>query len=179
MADELKYSLTNVHTAIAGILMFIMLLLISACTTTNPPVQEKDIFDRIVTPKIIFPDPAVLALFEVYPPKTGTLEGKEIEFTEYKFSLIPLPEWENYENDYYITITVIWLPGGTFPHQGGIPGMGPKHGFFGWVERTPDGKYDLLIVLEDRIPKDFVAPKLEHPAAIAKRLMLRYSQQDQ
>jgi hypothetical protein len=127
---------------------------------------EKDFFDSIVTPEIVFPDPAVRALYEGLPPVT-----LDNGWRGYTFMLI---RQSAMKKRHFCIITVLWAPAGTFP-QGSKGTGGPGGGFVNFSTQTSDGKYDLRISLADRLPVAANAPVFDLDST-AKRLLLRYSQ---
>jgi hypothetical protein len=180
MTNGLKSSLTNdVRTVIVGMLACITFLSIAACDKTDSSVQTetppapppsveaaKDIFDSIVTPEAVFPDPAVRALFELTPPETS-----EKGWRGYSFTLIQQPDMNN---RHFCIISVVWAPAGTF-HQGFRGTGGPGGGFVDFSTQTSDGKYDLRVSLGDLLPNTVNVPEFDLDS-IAERLLLHYSQ---
>jgi len=126
-------------------------------------------FDRIVTPEIVFPDPAERALFEMLPPET-----LDNGWRAYAFPFIRQPNMDN--KDFYL-ITVVWAPAGTFhPGLGGTGG--PRGGIVDRSTRTPDGLYDFRVSLGMLLPSVIAenVPEIDLDSMI-ERLLLQYSQE--
>jgi hypothetical protein len=179
MADGLNR--VNVCAAIGGILAFIAFLSVAACTTTNPPLKTevspepsastaaaKDLsfFDSIVTPEVVFPDPATRALYEEFPPDTTEGGGRR-----YSFVLIRQP---GMSNRHFHVITVIWASAGTFSQGVGGTG-GPGGGFVDFTTRTQDGTYDLRVSEAMLLPDGVEEAEFDLHSTV-ERLLLRYSQ---
>jgi len=176
----MKNPLSNAPAIAAGVLAFIAFLSIPACTVTNPSPQVKvpsapptsakaaknlSFFDGVVTPEIVFPNPAERALFEMLPPRTLENGGRA-----YVFPLIRQPGMD--DGDLYL-ITVVWAPAGTFhPGLGGTGG--PGGGIVDYAARTPDGLYDLRVSLGMQLPAVIDVPEFNFDS-IVERLLQRYS----
>ncbi|MCL2589790.1 MAG: hypothetical protein FWD67_02635 [Betaproteobacteria bacterium] len=175
MSNGLKYSLTNVCAAVAGMLACVAFLSIAGCTEKGSPPQAgaapsanvdviKDLsfFDSITTLDAVFPDPAVQALFEVSPP-----EMKEPGSRVYLFALTPQT------NGLYV-VSIKWVLEGTSSQvMGGGGNLGRGEVFY--TTNTPDGKYELFVLLQTQLPFTAVVPQFDLEGT-AKRLLLRYSQ---
>jgi hypothetical protein len=191
MIDHLKYPLINARATIAEILACIAFLSIAACTTagsssqaeapSEPPanvdaIKDLSFFDSIVTPEVVFPDPAVRALYQAYPP--STTEYKDQASTFYTFSLIQRPGMDPDSDAHYIHVLLSCMPtrAEAFPaarhhHNEGIAGRKDEHIEF--VMPLPGGRYSLSVSSDMRLSDMVDVPEFD-PESTAKRLRLHY-----
>jgi hypothetical protein len=122
--------------------------------------------DAIVTPELVFPDPATRQLYDAIPPETSQ-EG----WRSYGFLLKPQPGMTP-ERHFHI-VSVTWAPAGTLPQ--GLRGIGgPNGGFVDWAASTADGLYDIRVSEGTLLPDTVVLPEFELEET-TERLLQGYS----
>jgi hypothetical protein len=103
------------------------------------------IFDDVVRPEILFPDPAERALYQALP--VGDVHG----IRAYGFQLKPQPGMD--AKRHFHIISVAAAPTGTLPAAGGSV-AGPNGAFSERTLRTSDQRYDVRVSEGMLLPDD-------------------------